>query len=587
MCFRFGTAFACAVAACAFTVACTGTDDNVYGTGMQISGGMNAGGSVSTDLTSSEELFNFDVTPDDSYLSEASDYDASDEDMIENTSFKKIVSVVFSSAGAECGTLPDGVTASVSGGKVTIDASTSENVLYKLSGSCSDGMFKIYSEKKCAVELSGLTLNNGDGPAINIQTKKRVFIDIAEGTSNTLSDGTSYADTGDEDAKGVIFSEGQLVFSGAGKLDVTANCKAGISSDQYLRFRPGNVIDVTASGGNAVRGKDSVIVSGGVMNISVSGQGNKGIKSDGPVRISGGRTTITDSAAAYYDTDEAETKGPACVNSDGDFTVTGGELWAKATGKGGKGVTADGDMSIGGGKLRIITTGQKFTYSSSSSSGFGGGPGGGFGGTSSSSDNNKSPKGLRAEGTMTITAGDVMSRTTGGSGSEGIEGKSVMEISGGAVQSYAYDDAINSGGVMTLSGGNIFAVSSGNDGIDSNGNMYITGGSVTAMGLGEDGLDVIERGTMSITGGEVFSLGNTYMNSPSSSASTQQYVTTSVTGLSSGTIVKLTDSSSSVLFSYTMPFSVSRAYMLLSLPSLAKGNSYTLTAGSASQSLNL
>ncbi len=570
---------------------CGSDNDNntFYSSGTGTIGGSSSSSSSST-IDSSSEVFNFDVAIDESFLSEADDSDASDEDFIENTNFSQTVSIEFSEGGVTYDALPSGVTATVSSGDIVIVSTTDDNIIYKLSGSSSDGMFKIYSDKKFAVELAGLTLTNEDGPAINIQSKKRSFILLDDDSENSLADGTSYADTGDEDAKGVIFSEGQMVFSGGGTLDIDANCKAGISSDQYVRFRRGNVINVVADEGNAVRGKDSLIVSGGVLNLTVSGSGNKGFKTEGPMTISGGRATVVNSAAAYYDSDEADVKGPAGINCEGDFAMTGGELYIKATGKGGKGVTADGTADISGGTIRVITTGTKYTYGSSSSSGMGGMGGmGGFGGSSSSSssDNSKSPKGIRSEGVMTISGGDIMVRTTGGEGSEAIEGKSTMTISGGTVQAYAYDDAINSGSTMYITGGDIFVVSSSNDGLDANANMYISGGTVVAIGLGEDGIDVIENGKLYFNGGTIFSLGSTYMSSPES-ASSQSSITKSVSGLSSGSAVTLTNKSTSeVLFDYTMPMTVSRAYMILSVPGLAKSTSYTLAIGSSTQTVSL
>ncbi len=521
--------------------------------------------SPTTDITSSAELFNFDIEPNEDFLSEEETIDADDDDYVENTKFAETVKIVFDGSNVTYDALPDDVSATVEGAKIVVDATTSSNVIYELSGSSSDGMFKIYSDKKFAVHLNNLNLTNTDGPAINIQSKKRVFVVLDDDTENTLADASPYADTGDEDAKGVVFSEGQLVFSGAGRLNIAANCKAGISSDQYLRFRQGNVIDVEASLGNAVRGKDSIVISGGVMNLSVSGDGNKGLKSDGAVRINGGRTTVINSAVAYYDTDEADLKGPAGVNCDGDFTMTGGELLLKSTGTGGKGTSVEGEMTIEGGKTRLITTGTKYIYG----------------------NDDKSPKGLRCESNMYIKGGDIMCRTTGGEGSEAIESKAEMYLMGGTIQAYGYDDAINSSSHMYISGGDIWAVSSTNDGIDSNGNMYISGGTVISFGVGEDGLDVIERGTLSITGGTVFSLGNTCMTTPSSRESTQEYIyKQNVTGLSSGTEVKLMDGTTT-LFDYTMPFTFSRAYMILSLPELKKGGSYTFSVGGTQETVSV
>ncbi len=528
-------------------------------------GGPSGGSNSPTDLTSSAELFNFDVELDDSFLKESETIDKDDDDYVENTKFAETVKIVFDGNNVAYDALPDDVSATVEGAKIVVDATTSSNVIYELSGSSADGMFKIYSDKKFAVHLNNLNLTNTDGPAINIQSKKRVFVVLDDDTDNTLADASPYADTGDEDAKGVVFSEGQLVFSGAGRLNIAANCKAGISSDQYLRFRQGNVIDVEASLGNAVRGKDSIIISGGVMNLSVSGDGNKGLKSDGAVRINGGRTTVINSAIAYYDTDEADLKGPAGVNCDGDLTMTAGELLLKSTGTGGKGTSVEGEMTIEGGKIRLITTGTKYIYG----------------------NDDKSPKGLRCESNMYIKGGDIMCRTTGGEGSEAIESKAEMYLMGGTIQAYGYDDAINSSSHMYISGGDIWAVSSTNDGIDSNGNMYISGGTVITFGAGEDGLDVIERGTLSITGGTVFSLGNTCMTTPNSSASTQAYIfKQNVTGLSSSTEVRLMDGTTT-LFDYTMPITFSRAYMILSLPELKKGESYTFAVGDTQEMVSV
>ncbi len=532
--------------------------------GPDIPDGPGGQGGPGSNITSDAELFNFDVVENYNFLDEEETIDADDDDYVENTKFKATVKVVFDGNTVSYDELPSDVTATIDGAKIVIDAPTDTNIIYDLSGSSSDGMFKIYSDKKFAIQLSGLNLTNTDGPAINIQSKKRSFMVIGEGTENTLADASPYADTGDEDAKGVIFSEGQVIFSGNGRLDIAANCKAGISSDQYLRFRQGNVINVTASEGNAVRGKDSLIVSGGVMNVTVSGNGNKGLKSDGPVYINGGRTTVLNSAVAYYDTDEGELKGAAGIDCGGDLVMTAGSLLLKSTGDGGKGTSVDGGMTIQGGEIRLITTGTKVIYG----------------------DDDKSPKGLRCDGDMLIQGGDIMSRTTGGEGSEAIESKGTLTIDGGNVQAYAYDDAINSAGHMYINGGDIWAVSSTNDGMDSNGNMYISGGTIITCGLGEDGVDVIEGGTLEITGGTLFSLGTTLMTTPSSRSTQQSLVVENVTGMSSGTEVSLL-SGNTTLFSYTMQFDFSRANMILSVPGLQRGTSYTLKVGNSQQTVRL
>ena len=111
-----------------------------------------------------------------------------------------------------------------------------------------------------------------------------------------------------------------------------------------------------------------------------------------------------------------------------------------------------------------------------------------------SSDNYSSPKGIKAglktevsnnsytySGGMVISGGKVKVTTTGTNG-EGIECKNTLEISGGEVYVNAYDDGINAGQDLTVSGGYVYSRSTNNDGIDANGNLYINGGLVYAIG---------------------------------------------------------------------------------------------------------
>lgn len=104
-----------------------------------------------------------------------------------------------------------------------------------------------------------------------------------------------------------------------------------------------------------------------------------------------------------------------------------------------------------------------------------------------------SPKGIKAglktesgssktySGGIDITGGAI-TITTSGHNAEGLESKNYLNISDGHITVNAYDDAINSGQDMTITGGYIYARGIANDGLDSNGNLYIKGGVVYAIG---------------------------------------------------------------------------------------------------------
>ena len=331
-----------------------------------------------------------------------------------------------------------------------------------LTGTTTDGFFKLYSTKKQAIVLNGVNITNPDGAAINNQSKKRTFIVLNDGTKNYLSDGANYSDaTDDEDVKACFFSEGQLIFSGAGYLEVDANCKAGIRSDDYVRTLPKTNIFVDASSGNGIRGNDAVIVTGGVININITGTSNKGISTDGEVRIDGGRTTILTSGGYEYDSDERDYTACSGIKADSLVTINGGEVNIKSTGTGGKGINSDDQIVINDGVVRIITTGKRQKDSKGS----------------------VSPKGIKADGNITFNGGQTQVRLEGsGDGTEAIESKSEIHIEAGTVECYSYDDAINSAGNLTIDGGYVYARAMNNDGIDANKNLYINGGVVIAEG---------------------------------------------------------------------------------------------------------
>ena len=89
--------------------------------------------------------------------------------------------------------------------------------------------------------------------------------------------------------------------------------------------------------------------------------------------------------------------------------------------------------------------------------------------------------GIKSDGNITISDGTINVSSTGNKG-EGIESEGYVKISGGHVTVNSYDDAINAGQDITISGGYVFARSTNNDGIDANGDCYIKGGVVYAIG---------------------------------------------------------------------------------------------------------
>ena len=247
---------------------------------------------------------------------------------------------------------------STSGADVTVNTGTdTDSLLIVVSGSTSDGSLLVYRQKKYGIKLNGVSITNLDGPAINNQCGKSLYLEVTSGTTNTLTDGTSYTEQ-DYDQKGALFSEGQVYVSGTGSLTVNGNCKHGFACDDYIVIDDAVTLNVNSSAGNGIKVNDGIWINNGTINISVTADAGRGIKCDSVVVISGGTTTITTSGDCVYDTDEQDYSSAACIKCDYPFTMTGGTLTLTSSGDGGKGINCASDIVFSGGTLTATTTGS-------------------------------------------------------------------------------------------------------------------------------------------------------------------------------------------------------------------------------------
>ncbi|MBO4610879.1 MAG: carbohydrate-binding domain-containing protein [Bacteroidales bacterium] len=433
-----------------------------------------------------EEVDPEDTEPDDGtgeFTIESADADLTDFDNVGAVTFHRKIEIVWDGESATVSEPGDSITVSISGGGVTINHLSQDRIIYELRGSSSNGFFKLYSVRKQAIVLNGVSLTNPSGAAINNQSHKRTFV-VVRG-ENTLKDGSSYSTVSDEDLKAAFFSEGQLVFSGDGSLTVTAQGKAAITSDDYIRFMSSPTVIASSSAGHGIRGKDGVIVSNGTLDISVSAAMKKGISSDENIQFDGGSTTIKVTGGAGYDSDGKDYDGTAGVKTDKDFVMNGGSLTITNSGQGGKGISADGKGTFAGGTVKVDVTGSNY------------------------SKGDISAKGIKADGALVFSGSTV--EVTAAS-HEAIESNSTITVSGGDVYAYSTsDDAINSKSTFTVTGGILTGISTGNDGLDANGNFNISGGIVfvASKGSPEVGVDANTEGgyKLTLTGGTIFAIG--------------------------------------------------------------------------------
>ncbi len=279
-----------------------------------------------------------------------------------------------------------------------------------------------------------------------------------------------------------------VVTIAGGENTITVTSPSQKLTDTSSSYLDANGILTTETVSFAPQGIDAgtVTISGGETTISAPWTG---VNSDGNITISAGELHITTTGNAVYDKSASDgCTGAACLKADGNICVTGGTVTGTASGKGSKGAGADGTYSQSGGYIELAATASDYTYSSSISS---------------------SSKGLKIDGGITVTDGVLYVKSAY---SEAIESKSTITITGGEVFGYSTgDDGINASGNFNITGGYVCGYADSNDGLDANGNLTISGGLVYAIcsSQPEVALDANteEQKVLTINGGTIITLG--------------------------------------------------------------------------------
>lgn len=436
-----------------------------------------------------------------------------------------------------------GVEVAVDGADVTVTSTIDdEEVEYLLTGTTSDGSFKLYGQKKFILTLGGVNLTNTDGPAINIQTGKKATVTLADGTVNILADGTAYTPCGDEDMKGTFFSEGQLIINGTGTLNIQGNYQHGLCSDDYITIDGGIInVDISAATGKGIKCNENLTVNGGTIAVSTTGN-----------------TVVTAGDASYC----------TALKTDANLYLYGGSITTTSSGTAGRGLSADGEIIIGqpdteGPTLYVTTTGKQLTIS----------------GSGMNADY-ATPKGIKADGNLTVNSGNIYVKCAQ-DGGEGLESKAIFTINGGSIETETVDDGINAKSQLIINGGHIYCNASGNDGIDSNGTLTIGGGVIITSGSStpEEGIDC-DQNRFAITGGILIGTGGA-TSTPTTSACTQRSIIYNGSALS-GKSIHIQDASGTGILTYQMPTKTSlsnQVTTLISTPALQASTSYTLYTG--------
>ncbi|MFA9466981.1 MAG: carbohydrate-binding domain-containing protein [Velocimicrobium sp.] len=510
---------------------------------------------------------------------------------------------------------------------------------YVISGILSDGQILVSASENETVQLvlNGVHITCSNQAAIVIESAKITSLTLADGTENSVTDGSEYVFENEEEHEpdAAIFSKDDLIINGSGSLTVTANYNDGIKGKDDLQIIGGS-IEINAVGDGIV-GKDSVSIRTG--NITINAQ-KDGIKSSndsdaekGYIIIDGGVIDIT----AGNDGIQASTV--VCVN-DGTFNIitNAGSENASATsnslnekpgggnpgGGNGEMQPPSGDMQSPDGEAQrednqdrgerlerpdktmdtttdtttdVIDTETETNSAKALKSDYNIGIYGGTFTIDSADD------GIHANQSVTIVDGMFCIS----SGNDGVHADINLEISGGTISiltSYegleadditilegtidlvATDDGVNaSDGTLTINGGTLTVDASG-DGLDANGSIQMTGGYVTISGPTNDGNGTLDYDeTFDISGGVLLGAGSLGMAQTPSSDSKQASIAIAFDNtVAAGTQVEIQDESGDVIYTFTPV----KEFVLVevSAPEIISGKSYTIIAGDQNVGVN-
>lgn len=409
---------------------------------------------------------------------------------------------------------------------VTVDGSTvtiTAEGVYIVSGTLTDGQIIVDADDAAKVQI---VLKDA---SITSSDSAALYIKSADKVFVTLAEGTNNT----------------LANGGSFVADGDTNVDGAVFAKDDVTFNGSGSLTISSPAGHGVVGKDDVKFAGGTYTITAA---KHGVQANDSVRLAESDITITsgsDKDGIHVSDDADEEEG---TESDSFFYIADGSLTISS---GDDGIHADAQVIIEGGTIVINESYEGIEGLSINISG----------------------------GSTTVTATDDGLNAAGGNASSGSQTFGSDDWHGGG----GFSDGGTNGSIV-ISGGNNH-ITAGGDGVDSNGSVEITGGYTVVEGPSSGDTSVLDyNGTATVTGGTFIGTGGAGMAENFSSAE-QGLIAVSVGNQSAGSTVTLKSSSGDVIAEVTPGLDYAVVYV--STEDMAQGETYTLTAGSYSESITL
>lgn len=440
-------------------------------------------------------------------------------------------------------TATDGVT--VENGVITITAAGN----YRLTGTLEDGQVVVNAGDQDQVRLilDNASITNKDGAAIVGQSADELIVYTESGTTNTVTDGSEYAATGEDDPSAALFSKTDLTLAGEGTLKVTGNYSDGIASSDGLVIASGTY-DVTAAD-DGIRGKDYVDILDGTITVDAK---QDGIKSTNATDEERGWTRLTNGTVTI-------TAGDDGFKSEKELEIAGGKLTVESSVEGIEGQY----ITVSGGETSITSSDDGINATVADT-------------TSDTEDENTTSTDSTA--TDTQAAGTTDQQAGGGAPADMGQMPADMgqapggQMGGGMPGGGGMDEVVDAYSHVT---GGALTITAEGDGFDSNGTAELSGGTVTVNGPSQGGNGSTDvAGDFVLSGGTLLTGGTADMFVAPTG---QAYVSTTdlASTVSAGDVLELQDSSGKTVATYTVSDKGAQL-ILFSTASMVSGDTYKI-----------
>ena len=240
---------------------------------------------------------------------------------------------------------------------------------YVLEGTLEDGSVIVNETSKTKgrvrVLLNGVDIHSEDSAAVDIEEATHVYLTLAEGTDNVLSDGETYSDEAvNANIRGALFSRDDLTINGSGSLTITGSYRHGIVCNDDLRVTGGNIYITAKEDGIHVNESArftgmELTISAGDDGITVSNDDNEGelLVESGTIRIlscteglESEKVTINGGSIDVSFTDD----GVNAAGTEPLLQINGGELrFVSADGRDVDGLDSNTNIEINGGTILV------------------------------------------------------------------------------------------------------------------------------------------------------------------------------------------------------------------------------------------